>query len=53
MSENCLLQVSCAAVMQEENSLANSPQRSCAELRRSGRALTDAVGKSGAHIVNE
>src|SRR5271170_3231852 len=42
-----------AAVMEEENALANAPERSGAELIGTGRALGDVVGKTRAHVVDQ
>lgn len=46
-----LHQVGCAAVMQKEETLSQSPKRSGAELVGSGSALVDAIGERRAHVV--
>ena len=46
-------QVIGAAVMQEEDALAESPQGRRTELARPGLPLTDAVGEIGTHIVDQ
>ncbi len=37
--------------MQEEEALAETPERSRAELVRTGRPLTDAIRQTRAHVV--
>lgn len=41
-----------AAVMQEEDSLTESPQRSGAELIAAGTALRNIVSQAAAHVMN-
>src|SRR5580704_3920971 len=47
-----LQQVAGAAVMQEEDPLTDAPQRSRAELIRSGATLVDSIRQVRAHVVN-
>lgn len=42
-----------AAIVEKENSLTESPQRSGAELIGAGAALRDAVGEICSHVVDE
>ena len=42
-----------AAVMEEEDALANAPERSGAEFIRTGRTLGDVIGQTRAHVVDE
>jgi hypothetical protein len=46
------LQIVGAAVMQEEDTLADTPERRTAELSASGIALCDVIGEPGAHAVH-
>ena len=42
-----------AAVVEEEDALANAPERRGAEFIRTGRALGDVIGQTSAHVMDE
>src|SRR5215472_1297823 len=46
-------QVGCSSVVQEENPLAEAPQRRASKLSRAGLSLADSISKSVAHVVQE
>jgi len=46
-------QVSCASVVEEEDALPNTPERSRSELIGAGTTLRDAVRKTFPHVVDE
>jgi hypothetical protein len=50
---NSLHQIACAPVMEEEQALPNTPQRSCSELIGARATLRDAVRKTSTHVVDE
>src|SRR5262249_4887463 len=50
---NCGQQVAGASIVQEEQPLPYTPQRSRAELVRSRVALYDVIGQARAHIVHQ
>src|SRR5882724_5371898 len=52
MIHDRLVEVRGMPVMEEEDALAQSPQRGCAELAATGIALRDAVGQPSAHVVD-
>ena len=51
MGCNSLNQIRGTTIMQEEESLAESPQRCGAEHVRTGCTLRDTIGQSGAHVM--
>ena len=51
MGCNSLKQIRGTTIMQEEESLAESPQRCGAKHVRTGCALRDPIGQSGAHVM--
>lgn len=52
MSLNGPKKVGGTAIVEQENSLGQSPQRSCAELVAASAALGDVVGQARAHVMN-
>src|SRR5215470_20450922 len=51
MLKDGLKQIRCSSVVQEENTLTDSPERSGPELVRAGLALDDVVREFRAHVV--
>jgi hypothetical protein len=53
VSSDGFYQVGRPSIMQEENALADAPERRSAKLVGAGAALRDAVGEPYTHVVNE
>ena len=53
MEEDGLQQIAGPAVVQEEDSLSNAPQRSAPEHVALGGALRDIVRQPGSHMMNQ
>ena len=53
MGFDCRQQIACPSVMEEKDSLPDTPERSCSEFIGARATLRDAVRKTFAHMVDQ